>query len=125
MPGTSRKTRTPLIHTSKVGNNEKGMDRDANVVGNNWSGFIKYDFYICLAVHTFVVDYIYFSVHWSTESIIGVSSEGKIVVVVTGGQVGKGRRKDRDHFFHIIIHLFWCVSTRDPELAVQMCSAFC
>lgn len=52
-----------------------------------------------------------------------VSMEEKIVVlVVTAGQVGKGRREGRDRVkpsFYISIHFLWCVSTMVPELAVQ------
>lgn len=52
--------------------------------------------------------------------------EEKIVVLVlTAGQVGKGRREGRDrvkHSFYISIHFLWCVSTMVSELAVQMFS---
>lgn len=52
--------------------------------------------------------------------------EEKIVVlVVTAGQVGKGRREGTEcvkHSFYISIHFLWYVSTMVPELAVQMFS---
>lgn len=57
-----------------------------------------------------------------------MSTEEKIVVVVTADQVGKGRREGTDHvkhLFYISIHFFWCVSTIVSELAVQMGLAFC
>lgn len=70
-------------------------------------------------VHEFIDEYMYIS---------GVSTKEKNVVVVTADQVGKGRREGRDlmkYLFSISIHFFWCFSTVVPELAVQMCSAFC
>lgn len=49
--------------------------------------------------------------------------EEKIVLlVVTAGQVGKGRREGRDrvkHSFYISIHFLWCACTMVPQLAVQ------